>query len=101
MGSFVLTHEQERPIVGSLLKPFESQVGCDCRAVAFDLATAIFIEELRVVVRSLSRQDLPVLEACGLRVEMPLANHRGLIASFLQVLGESKLSSVERLAAIC
>ena len=48
--------------------------------------------ELRVEVRSLSGQDRIVIEICRLVLEMPFANHGGVVSCFAKLDGKGLLA---------
>src|SRR4051812_32981795 len=52
-------------------------------------------EHGRVIINSLSGKDFPIIEAGGIRFQMPLTYDSGLIASRLEQLGHGGLRSVK------
>ena len=92
----VLAHQQERLVaVRVLVEPVDREVGDDVGAVALDLAAALGVDQHGVVVVALPGQHVPVIEALGIGAQVPLADHRGLVADRLQQLGEGLLVAVE------
>ena len=59
---------------------------------------AIHLNEDGVVVAALPGKNLPVVEANGIGFQMPFADDRGVVASFLQRLGSCPLAGVKGVA---
>ena len=105
MRRLVLEHEHEGLVgVAALGQPLERQVGHDVRDVTFAPArrgrVGIRVQKIRVVVRSLSGQHLPVVETGGRALEMPFPDHGGLVAGLAEQLGERDLRSVEHVRVV-
>ena len=107
----VLNHEHERlGLVAFVFQPVHRQALDDVGRVSDvpDSLSIIFtgtvgvLEHCRVVVRSLADEHFGVVIALRrhVRAEVPLADHRCLVAGFLQELGESLLRAVELLAVV-
>jgi hypothetical protein len=56
---------------------------------------AVGNEELRIPIRALAGQHDPAVEAGGIAAEVPFADHAGVVAAFLQVLGHVVAAAVE------
>ena len=95
----VLAHEHPGAVLLVLvLEPAEGEVGDDVGAVPLDRASAVLVDQHRVVVVPLAGEHVPVVEALGVRVEVPLADHRGPVAGAAELLGEGPLVPVELVA---
>lgn len=97
MGGFVLRHDHEGLLgVGRLFELVEGNGGDDIVAMAgIALLLAVHLLEVGVVVGALAGEDFPVVEAYRVGAEMPLANHGGAVAGFLQEDGEGLLVAVK------
>ena len=96
MRSLVLTHHEERLVLGSVFNEFYRLVGNQIGSIsAFIARSAVFGVHYRVIVLSLSGEYLPVVETCGIGREMPFAYHGCGIARLLQQFRERLLAAVE------
>ena len=97
MGCLELDHGHEGLFgVGGLLEPGESFFGDEVVAVAFKALTLIVhLNEVGVVVGALAGKDFPVVEADGVGVEGPFADHGGGVAGVAKEIGEGLLEAVE------
>ena len=59
------------------------------------LTRIIHLNEVRVIVSPLPRQDFPIIEADRVRVEVPLADHCGGVAGVAEKIGESGLKAIK------
>jgi len=91
----MLAHEQEGLGLVALGQPTERHVGRDVGHVARSLHDASGGLHRRVVVDALALEDLPEVEPGRVAVEVPLADHGGLVAGGLQQLRERRLGTVE------
>ena len=73
----------------------EAGVGDDVGDVADVFFSLSHFDENRIVVKSLSGQDVPVVETGGVAFEMPLSDHGGLVTCLLEEFGEGLLRAVE------
>ena len=102
----VLEHQHER-LVGSaiVLQPRERLVSDDVRRVAGvflddHFARVVRRAHWRIVIRPLPDQDVEIIEAGRHALEVPLADHRRLVAHPAQQLRERLLRTVERRATV-
>ena len=94
MRRLVLAHQEKRLLpVPVILEPVDGSVGHQVSHVSLITYGALGGDEVRVVVVTLSRQDRPVIETRGIRLQMPLAHERRLVAGLLQELGERSAGS--------
>ena len=91
----VVAHQEERLVLGPVLEEVDRQIGDDVGHVALDLPAARGLEEGRVVIDALARQDRPAVEAGRVAAQVPLADHARMVAGRLQVLGDGRLRAVE------
>jgi len=93
MGSLVLGHQHEWfGLVASAFEPFDRQVRHQVRhitGVAFP--AAVHLDQVRIVVTALARQNFPVIKPGGLACQVPLTDQRGLVSGLLQGLGKGPL----------
>ena len=97
MRGLELDHGHEGLVhVSILLDPLQTEVGDEIVAMAFvALATSVHLDEVRVVVGSLSGENTPEIESYGIRVKVPLPDHRDLVAGVSQQLGKGLLLTVK------
>ena len=95
MGRFVVAHQEERFVLGPVLEKLDGQISNDVGDVPVDDAPAGRFEKGRIDVRALSRQDRPVIEPGRVAAEVPFADHAGIVAGCLQILGDRWLRAVE------
>ena len=97
MRRLVLGHKEERLVwVPSVLEPIEGLFGDDIGAITIvAFPRTVHLDEIRIVITALAREDLPIIETSRVRIEMPLAEHDGLVAGALQMLRKSGLRTVE------
>ena len=102
MGGLMMYHDAERlRLVPSVLKPFQALVGDYIGHIALlHGPRSVHPDELRIVVVSLARKNLPEIETGRIGLQMKLAHHRSLISGFLQELRECGLAEVEDIAGI-
>src|ERR1051326_9163143 len=50
--------------------------------------TAAHIDQHRVVIHALTRQDIPIVESGRVSFQMPFSNHRRLVSNGFQILGD-------------
>ena len=91
----VVAHEEERLVLGPVLEEVDRQIGDDVGHVALDPPAAGGLDEVRVVIDALARQDRPAVEAGRVAAQVPLADHARMVARRLQVLGDGRLRAVE------
>ena len=83
-------------LVSILLDPFQPEVGDEVVAMALvALAASIHLDEVRVVVGSLPRENTPEIETDRIGVQVPLSDHRDLVTGIAEELGEGLLPSVK------
>ena len=71
------------------------QVGDDVGHIALDHAPALGLDELRIEIDPLPRQNGPLVEPGGVAAQVPLADHARVIARRLEVLRHRGLRAVE------
>ena len=98
MRCLVLHHEQEGLRLVPLPQPVEAHVRDDVRGVALALLLSVGADKIGVPVFTLADQQPPVVGPGGRAAEMPLADHRRLIARLAQGGGEGPQSVANRLA---
>ena len=91
----LLAHQQEGLGLVALGQPAEGDVGGDIRHVTRSLHDAGGRLHGRVVIDTLPQEDLPEVETGRVGVEVPLADHRGLVTGGLQEFRERRLGPVE------
>ena len=98
----LVVHEQAEGLVGvaPVVHPVDGQVGDDVGHVSRPPQLSAVADEVGVVVVALSDEDVPVVEARWQRREVPLADHRRLVAGLLEQLREGLLAAVERLRIV-
>jgi hypothetical protein len=80
----------------SLLKPGEAFFCHEVIAVALkSLTRIVHLNEVRIVVSSLSGQNFPIVKADWVGMEMPFADHCGGVTGLAEKIGESGLESVK------
>ena len=94
----MLTHHEEGLLLVSvILQPIESDVSDYVGGVSGNFLNAIGGVHWRVVIRALSLEYLPEVKTRGFAFQVPLPDHRGLIAPLLQQFGEGLLLAVKSL----
>lgn len=97
----MLAHEEKGLLRISLLEPIDGFVGGNVGAVTGELFfAAIHLKKNGVVVTSLPGENFPVVEADGIRNEMPLPDDRGVITSAMKRLSDGPLGLVEASSGI-
>ena len=92
----VLEHQHEGPVGVALFpQPLQGQIGEDVGGVADHLLGPLFALQRWVVVGALTLQHSPEVESGRIALEVPLADHRRLVARFAEQLGEGDLLAVE------
>ena len=88
--------EQREGLVGvAPAQPVDREVGDQVRDVACMLDALSHFDEQGVVIGPLAGQDFPIVEAGGLGLEVPLADHGCLVTRLSQQLGKGLLRAVE------
>ena len=97
MRSLELDHGYEwLVLVSILLDPFQPEVGDEVVAMALvAFAASIHLNEVRVVVGALTRENAPEIESDGIGVQVPLSDHRDLVTGIAEELGEGLLPAVK------
>ena len=95
MRRLVLAHEQERLRLVSLAQPVEAQVGDDVGRVTVLADGPAVLDHRRMIIDSLPRQNLPIVEAGRVADQVPLAEESCLVARGLQQLGKGSLRAVK------
>ena len=92
----LVVEEQAERFVGiPMLQPFEGHVRRDVRGIAGADDLFPVPDEYRVVVISLSGEDVPVIESRGIAHQVPFPDHRRLVSARLQQLRQCLLAAVE------
>ena len=100
VGGLVVVHQAERLVRIAFFNPLQGVVGDNVRHVPLVLLPLAHLDHHRVVILSLPRQHVPVVESRRIASQVPFADQRGLIAGLLQQLGEGLLTAVEGLPAV-
>ena len=90
-----MVHKAEWFIADAFFEPLECVVGNNVSGVAGIFSFLAHLFHSRIVIRSLSGQDVPVVEAGRVGFEVPFAEHSGFVTYILQQLGEGLLAAVE------
>jgi len=69
-------------------KPSDAKFGYDVGDIALPLDAFALLNENWVVVNALSWQNAPIVKAFGVRLQMPFAEKRRLVANLLKQLWE-------------
>jgi hypothetical protein len=91
----MMTHQEEGLIFRAIFQEIDRQVGDDISGVPPDHLSRSHFDEIGVVIFSLSRQDIPIIEPGGVARQMPFANHPGMVTGLLQHLGYGGLAAIE------
>ena len=83
-----------------VLQPFQRQVRSDIGGIPFYLHFLTIIYKIRIVIITLTNQNIPIIESRGIRGEMPFTNNSSLITCLLQQLREGLLASVKPMRII-
>ena len=98
---FMMQQQTERffflPFV---LQPFQRQVRSDIGGIPFYLHFLTIIYKIRIVIITLTNQNIPIIESRGIRGKMPFTNNSSLITCLLQQLREGLLASVKPMRII-
>ena len=98
---FVVQQQTERLFgVTAIVEPIEGKVGCHIRCVTATLHLFAIANECRIVIIALSNENIPMVEACRFRGQMPFSYYGSLVALRLQQFGECLLSAVKRRAVV-
>ncbi len=95
MRCLVMHHQHEGFVASFLFKPVESLVGNDVGNVTLFVGLAVFADELEIIVFTLPRQNIPIVESLHLSVQVNLSHHHGLVAHLLEDLLELRLIMIE------
>src|SRR6266487_1748987 len=71
MRCFVVIAEEERLLLRPILHKINGHVGNEVGRIAFQLLLSACVDENRIVIKALARQDVPVIEASRIAAEMP------------------------------
>ena len=94
----MLTHNKKGfVLIPVIFKPVKSNISNHIRGISGNLLDALSGVHWRVVIRTLTLQDLPEVKTCGIAFEMPFSNHSGLITLFLQKFWKGLLLPVKPL----
>ena len=83
MWGFVVEHQEEWFVLGSGLEHADANVGDDVCCIAFVNLGAFGVVEDGVEIAALSGKNVPVVKACWIATEMPLAHHKSVITAVL------------------
>jgi hypothetical protein len=101
MGCLVLNHEHEGLVALALaLEPIDGEIGDDIGAITVYPTFAVWKNHVGVVVKTLAREDRPVVEAFRITAEVAFAVNGCLVASLLEELGKSLLIPVEGVSVV-
>ena len=92
---FRVREKQERFVLRPLFQKLDRLVRDDVAHVALDRLLRPHLDELRIVIPPLSRQDAPVIETRRIAAQMPLPDHPRVIARGLEILRHCRLRAVE------
>src|SRR5690606_39288618 len=67
----------------------------DALPISGNLFTRPHLDERRIVIQALPGQNIPVIKAGRIALEMPLADDGGVITGLLQCFGDRPLTAVE------
>ena len=96
VAGFVMDEKRKRTcLVAIVIQPRDGLVGDDVGEVALLLILSFGIDEARIVVVTLSREDVPVVKTRRGTVQVPLSDDGGLIACGLQQFGHRLLRTVK------
>ena len=96
MRRLVLTHEQEGLVIFPLPQPIKREVRNDITTVAWaTLLRPVHLNEVWIVVASLSGKHFPSIKSRGIGTQVPLSKERGFIPSLLKKLRERNLGTIE------
>ena len=95
-----MVHQTKRFIAGAFFEPFECVVGNNISGVAGIFSFLAHLFHSRIVIRSLSGQDVPVVKAGRVGLEVPFAEHSGFVTDFLQQFGEGLLAAVKLFSVV-
>lgn len=99
MRSLMLTHQHERLVWIPCFQPRQRVVSDNVGAITFiAFSRSVHLDEVGVVVRTLPRQNFPMVEPCWIARQMPLADHRRLIPHVLHQFRKRRLSTVKPVA---
>ena len=92
----MLNHEHEGLVALALvLEPIDSEIGDDVGAITVDATFTVWKNHVGIVVKTLARQDRPVVKAFGITAEVAFAVNGCLVARFLKEFRKSLLIPVE------
>ena len=94
-GLVVVEHGERTRLVAPL-EESDGLVGDDVRHIARLGPLLAVLDEQRRIILALPHENAPEIEALRLGIEVPLADHRRLVAGVVQQLGERLLVAVER-----
>ena len=95
MGCFVLAHQHEWLARVTFVQPVNREPGDDVSTISFNPSFVAGRFEHRIVVLSLADQDVPIVEALWIALEVPFADHGCLVAGGLKQFRERLLVTVE------
>src|SRR3546814_7032894 len=76
--------QSERPVLGALPEIGDRLVADYVVGMAAEAHRRVVDDELRIEIAALAAQDRPVVEAARHRLDVPLADHRGVVAGLAQ-----------------
>ena len=96
MGGFVMEQKAERFVfIALVIQPVQGQVRRDVCCITFDLFFLAVIDKVRIIIISLSSQNIPIIETGRIGCQVPLSDNSGLITGLLQQLRECLLATVK------
>ena len=97
----VLAHEKERLGFVASVKPGDRLVGGQiCCVTGKPLPRSVLLKEDRIVIATLCRKYFPVVEALRCCLQMPLADDRRVVATFLKCFGHHPLALIHAFARV-
>ena len=96
VGGLVVEEQAEGlRLVALVAHPVYGQVGDDVGHVALSLHGLSIVDEGGIVVVALTGEDVPIVEACWVAGEVPLADDAGFVAGLLQQFWKGLLAAVK------
>ena len=83
----MVQHQEERLVIGPRSQKLHAEVANDVGAVALDRQFLTGSKELWIPVGPLPWQNHPAIKAGRVAAKMPLADHAGVVAAGLEMLG--------------
>src|SRR5450759_2705473 len=96
MGCFMMHHKHKGlSRVLYLSHPLDTFISNDFSYISVFFVSAFLSDKIRVIIITLSWQDIPMVKSGRIRFEMPFANHSSCVTGFLEKFRKCLLRAIK------